>query len=1014
MPSFPSPEPKVSCFDDLDFFKDFMNEFMAIVYNDALMSKSDFLTEPTLSPQHIDEFDLKDETSFSEYNEVEQNILNFNDLFPFNIIYPDDLKLDKDNDDNEIDIIQSSGDSVEGYTEEIVHDFKQRLETIFGRSVNRVHVLDFEGLTPDMRQDLAKRVGMVYTRDDGIGDEMGLDAAGTLCFQLGGARSSMTWRHFILAIGLHTVEEMAEDEFEAYWLGSERVIHVKGDLNDYWIEISSDREFLRDAPSYTYIRDPLRRMCHRLISYNISGRGQAPEKYLFRHAEGRKSDARLSVIDMGELVKLNICMEVGDDWTWVAQGAERQPIATAAAPGGAEDASDVDEARLEEDVHEIQVSLGEQREVVDAMARDFSNLPCGTRLADLAGKEIDKVVKYRSSGILCEILVIQALRRIYNIHSASNIAGGLSVRTVSAVCPISIENILKSIDEGSFKMGKFRETLAEGEEGALHLGPEQDRVLADLSPKEKDRFKADIRVKNILLQGLPKDIYTLINHYTDAKDIWENVKMLQEGSDLTKDDLKLNRGLKESNYDKLYAYLKQHEAHANENKMILERYNQHAIGPLALVSNSYKTHLPQTNNQLRTSSNTRNQATVHNGMVVVQNVQGRQNRGQGNYAKGAVAARNGGVQNRVGNANPGQARQIKCLYVSIIGHIARNCTQPNRPQNSEYFKDKMLLMQAQVNGAVLDEEQILFIAGGQTSTFDDDVDEEPVQDLALNEDNVFQADQSDPIYDEAGPSYDSDILSEVQDHDNYIDSIGEYHDVHEMQNDVQPNYIVDSDAEYTSDSNMIPYEQYVKDNAHSNTVNASLTTELARYKEQVELYERRARFELSERRQKIDEQLRIIITDCNIKEESLKKELHSVKMQLNSTIGHNKSMREEVTTLKKDFKQKEKNYLEDFLDMKALKEKVEDKLFKQDQSLQTIHMLCQPKPYYDEKNEVAIGYKNPFYLLKAMRVQSALYNGHEIVKTHQSPAIVHDSEDTLEIVETTRMKIMKNEKTSML
>ncbi|GKA07675.1 hypothetical protein Tco_1027071 [Tanacetum coccineum] len=47
----------------------------------------------------------------------------------------------------------------------------------------------------------------------------------------------------------------------------------------------------------------------------------------------------------------------------------------------------------------------------------------------------------------------------------------------------------------------------------------------------------------------------------------------------------LNRGLKESNYNKMYAYLKQHEAHANENKMMLERYNQHAIDPLALVSN---------------------------------------------------------------------------------------------------------------------------------------------------------------------------------------------------------------------------------------------------------------------------------------------------------------------------------------------------------------------------------------------------------------------------------------------
>ncbi|GJS00823.1 hypothetical protein Tco_0317331 [Tanacetum coccineum] len=79
------------------------------------------------------------------------------------------------------------------------------------------------------------------------------------------------------------------------------------------------------------------------------------------------------------------------------------------------------------------------------------------------------------------------------------------------------ENILKSNDERPFKMGNFRETPAEGEEGALHLGPERDRVFADLSPEEKDRFKANIRAANILLQGLPKDIYTLINHYTDAK-----------------------------------------------------------------------------------------------------------------------------------------------------------------------------------------------------------------------------------------------------------------------------------------------------------------------------------------------------------------------------------------------------------------------------------------------------------------------------------------------------------------
>ncbi|GKB65377.1 hypothetical protein Tco_0921563 [Tanacetum coccineum] len=94
-------------FDDSDD-EDYKNEFPAIVYNDAETSKSDLLTGPILSPQHIVEFDLYDETSLFEYDKEEQNVLYFNDLFPFNIIHPNDLKLEKDNDDNEVDIIQSS------------------------------------------------------------------------------------------------------------------------------------------------------------------------------------------------------------------------------------------------------------------------------------------------------------------------------------------------------------------------------------------------------------------------------------------------------------------------------------------------------------------------------------------------------------------------------------------------------------------------------------------------------------------------------------------------------------------------------------------------------------------------------------------------------------------------------------------------------------------------------------------------------------------------------------------
>ncbi|GKB28131.1 retrovirus-related pol polyprotein from transposon TNT 1-94, partial [Tanacetum coccineum] len=438
-------------------------------------------------------------------------------------------------------------------------------------------------------------------------------------------------------------------------------------------------------------------------------------------------------------------------------------------------------------------------------------------------------------------------------------------------------NILKSIDEGPFQMGTFQETLAEG-----------NKVIA--------------------LTYLQRYIFVTA--------------------------VKLNRGLRDSNYDQLYAYLKQHKEHANENKMMLDRFTQHSADPLTLMSN-----------------------VSHQRVIRIE-------------VKGTM-----------------QGVQVQLVMGELRTELGMQI---------QVKQGRLSVTTATENEVALDEEQLLFIAGGQDNVVDKNVDAQPIQDLALNVDNVFQANDCDafdsdvdeaptaqtmfmanlssanPVYDEASPSYDSDILSEVPDHDNYQDAVCKHHEVHEMHDDVQPNYVVDSHTDYASDSNMISYDQYVKDNAMSvvqsnvssmpndayimiineiheqiaqsvsanrqnKVVNALLAAELATYKEQVKMYERQ--------------------------EENLKKELHSVKMQLTSTINHNKSMVEEVTSLKKDFKQKENKYLEEFLDMKALKEKVEDKLYKQDQK------------------KVAIGYKNP---------------------------LLHNSEDTLEIAEITKKKM--NEK----
>ncbi|GKC31977.1 hypothetical protein Tco_1039271 [Tanacetum coccineum] len=329
LPSLSSPKPAIGYFDDLDFFKDFENEFPAIVYNNAQTSKSDLLTESILSPQHIDEFDLNDKTSLSEYAEEEQNILYFNDLLPFNIIHPDDLKSEKDNDDNEIDMIQSSrgengykkGDPLfvsklqsntaypltwirhmaltprdqrylylryEGlqYADVDIADFEARLARIYRMEVHRVQVFNFGGLPDLMADGLSARMPIEHRDAQGVslfttgfGEAMtDLDTPGALQFQLGGARRRLSWRQVIVALGLHTGEDMESSGFARYWAESARQMPDKGDLRDYWIGISFAGDFLGTDISYTAIRDLILRLCYRLIACSIAGRSQAPEK----------------------------------------------------------------------------------------------------------------------------------------------------------------------------------------------------------------------------------------------------------------------------------------------------------------------------------------------------------------------------------------------------------------------------------------------------------------------------------------------------------------------------------------------------------------------------------------------------------------------------------------------------------------------------------------------------------------------------------------------------------------
>ncbi|GJR98768.1 hypothetical protein Tco_0270942 [Tanacetum coccineum] len=223
-----------------------------------------------------------------------------------------------------------------------------------------------------------------------------------------------------------------------------------------------------------------------------------------------------------------------------------------------------------------------------------------------------------------------------------------------------------------------------------------------------------------------------------------------------------------------------------------------AMAFLTVVASS---RFPTTNNQLRTSSNPRNQATIQDGRVTVQQVQGRQGQNySGNtYKSNATSSR--------GNTTSGQARVVKCYNCQGEGHMARQCTQPKRPRNAAWYKEKAMLAEAQEAGQILDEEQLAFLAdpgipASQTviphnaafqtedlNTYDSDCD-----DLSSAQ-AVLMANIS---------NYGSDIISEVPNSETYLNDM-DNQSVHALQEFKQSPVMDFTDNEISSISNIIPY-----------------------------------------------------------------------------------------------------------------------------------------------------------------------------------------------------------------
>nr|GEW26259.1 hypothetical protein [Tanacetum cinerariifolium] len=382
------------------------------------------------------------------------------------------------------------------------------------------------------------------------------------------------------------------------------------------------------------------------------------------------------------------------------------------------------------------------------------------------------------------------------------------------------------------------------------------KKYSELSATKAIQADCDVKDTNIILQGLPLEVYALVSTHKVAKELWERIQMLMQGTSLPKQerecklydefdkfayrkgeslrdfylrfslllndmniynmkleqfqvntkflntfppkwskfvaDVKLVRYLHTNNVHQLHAYLGKHEYHADEVRLMTERtsdppalsspyatpyhppqyasqapssthlsityppndiqssvnhnvYNASSLIPqmeyaptvhqqtkfsppdiglvflvfqkgddpidainhmmsflIVVVTSRY----PATNNQLRTSSNPHQQATINNRRVTIQPIHERQNSMTAGSSRPYTSGSSGTSRKQ---------RVTVCYNCKGEGHMSKQCTKPKRKRDAEWFKDKVLLVQAQANGQVLQEEELEFLADPRTT-----------------------------------------------------------------------------------------------------------------------------------------------------------------------------------------------------------------------------------------------------------------------------------------------------------
>ncbi|GJZ33646.1 hypothetical protein Tco_0579082 [Tanacetum coccineum] len=493
--------------------------------------------------------------------------------------------------------------------------------------------------------------------------------------------------------------------------------------------------------------------------------------------------------------------------------------------------------------------------------------------------------------------------------------------------------------------------------------------LSKMTEGIKKQYIADVKVMNYLLQATPNDIYNLVDTCKNAKDMWERIKRLMFGSDVTTS--KARKDAKNHHPLALLAHsnASSSQSHANSSYSPQPYYVTHPSSVVdyddeyqgELQGDSQEDKLTTammllaqaitqkfstpTNNRLRTSSNTRNQAVIQDGRVDIQTK---------NAGYGGNGNRNSRRQNRnqafnAGNGNDDTNQIVQCVprTKSTLRKANFQCYICN--EKGHYARDY------EASSNLKDEENDFML----DNSYGDDTLEELTA-------VVIMMARIQPVDDNANSesSYDAKAVSEVN-ASNKIHEPVKHKTIIHTSNDDQIDYNIIFDDPYVENNSGTSEHDL---NAHDEYHNIQMLA----YNVQRE----------AENKKRLNNELKK-------QKELLQKEPDTFKDRL----------------VKKDFKERENLYLDDIVDLEEKLSSNDRIVYKMGQSIQTIHMLGkEPNKVYVPFLKAGLGYKNLKGLKKAIAAQPKIYHDDMLRSTNlkiDSP----DSEETLEDAKESRLKM---------